>query len=262
MSRLSILTAVGALLAAGSAMAADLPTTKGPAPAPYFPPVFSWAGFYAGVNAGGLFGSNNLKSNPAPQPQFGPLGFSQTTSPDAFIGGAQIGYNFQSGPFVFGGETDFQGSTLSQSSRLNGLPNAAGVIVPGWNDQTSDRMDWFGTVRLRAGYAIDRTLIYATGGLIYGDVKNSSVTTYTVTGNPQHIYTGSSSGTRAGWTLGGGVEYAFTNNWTARLEGLYFDMGKQSYTAFPLAANAPFVVNHSSDLTGGIVRVGLNYKFW
>jgi outer membrane immunogenic protein len=123
-------------------------------------------------------------------------------------------------------------------------------------------MDWFGTVRLRAGYAIDRTLIYATGGLIYGDVKNSSVTTYTVTGNPQHIYTGSSSGTRAGWTLGGGVEYAFTNNWTAKLEGLCFDMGKQSYTAFPLAANAPFVVNHSSDLTGGIVRVGLNYKFW
>jgi outer membrane immunogenic protein len=212
------------------------------------------------VNAGGLFGNDSLKSYPSPQPLFGGLPFSQGTSPDAFIGGGQIGYNFQTGPFVFGAETDFQGSSLSRNSTLNGLPNGAGTIIPTWNNRSSERMDWFGTARLRAGYAIDRTLIYATGGLIYGDVKTSSLTTYTPL--PQFTYNGSSSSTRAGYTVGGGVEYAFINNWTAKLEGLYFDMGKKSYTATPLAANPPFVVNHSSELTGGIVRVGLNYKFW
>ena len=67
--------------------------------------------------------------------------------------------------------------------------------------------------------------------------------------------------TRAGYTVGGGIEYAFTYNWTARLEGLYFDMDKQSYTATPLAPNGPFDIGHSADLKGGIFRVGLNYKF-
>ena len=260
MSRLSILSAACTILFAGTAIAADLPTAKGPAPAPYFAPIFSWTGFYAGLNAGGAFTNSNLNSTPQPQPGFGARPFSQSISSDAFIGGGQIGYNYQTGPFVIGAEADFQGSSLNKSSVLNGLPNGAGVIIPAWNNVGRERMDWFGTVRLRAGFAIDRALIYATGGLIYGDVKSSSLTTYTPLA--PFTYSGSSSSTRAGFTVGGGVEYAFTNNWSAKLEGLYFDMGKQSYVAAPLAPNAPFSVAHSSDLTGGIFRVGLNYKFF
>jgi len=260
MLRTALASAIATLAIAGSAMAADLPAQKGPPPAPmYTPPPFTWAGLYVGVNAGGAFGTTKLRSTPSPQPGFGALPFSQNLSPDGFIGGGQIGYNLQSGWLVYGVEADFQGSTLKGSSTLVGLPNSAGVIVPTWTNRGTEKMDWFGTVRGRLGYAIDRTLLYATGGLIYGDVKSTSLSTFTPA--PQFTYGGSSSGTRAGYTVGGGVEYAFTNNWTVRAEGLYFDMGKKSYTATPLAANPPFVVGHSADLKGGIFRVGLNYKF-
>jgi outer membrane immunogenic protein len=253
-------SAVVTVTIAVSAVAADLPGTKDPLPEPiYTPPPFAWAGLYVGLNAGGAFGATKLRSTPLPQPQFGILPFSQGLSPDGFIGGAQIGYSFQTGSLVYGLETDFQGASIMDAPTLTGLPFASGGIIPSWTNRGTEKLDWFGTVRARLGYAIGRTLLFATGGLIYGDVKSSSFTAYTPT--LPFKYIGSSSGAQAGYTFGGGVEYAFTNNWTIRAEGLYFDMGNKSYTASPNVRDPPFVVAHSADLKGRIFRVGLNYKF-
>jgi outer membrane immunogenic protein len=262
MFRSLILSCAASLAVGAGALAADLPSRAAPAPAPIVALQYSWSGFYVGAYAGGLFGSATLSASPQPEPAFGAASFSQKFSANGFAGGAQVGYALQSGPLVYGLEADFQGSSANASSTRVGLPDASGVDFSGWSNTARERLDWFGTVRGRAGYAIDRTLIYATGGLIVGDVKSSSLSTYTVSANPQHIYSGSASGARAGYVVGGGVEYALAANWTARLEGLYFDLGKQTFSNAPLAANAPFAIDNSARLSGEIVRVGLNYKFY
>lgn len=253
--------AASALFAA-SAIAADLPVRAAPSAPIAAPPVFSWGGVYIGVNAGGLFGKAALTASPNPQPAFGALPFSQSLNPNGFAGGGQLGYSVQSGPLVYGAEADLQISSAKANGVRNGLPDGVGAIIPPWSNAASEKLDWFGTARGRLGYAFDRTLIYATGGLIFGDVRSSSLSSYTVSANPTHIYSGSASSVRVGFVVGGGVEYAFSANWSAKLEGLYFDLGKQSFTSAPLAANPPFSVANSARLTGEIVRLGLNYKFF
>lgn len=260
MLRRILLASAGALALSGAALAADLPSN---APPPAYlppPPVFSWTGIYVGVNVGGAVGTTNLGSVELPDPlTFGALPFAQHFSSAGVIGGGQIGYNWQRGPYVLGIETDFQGSSLEQTSLLQGLFDSTGALIPEWNNVARQRLDWFGTVRGRVGVAIDRLLIYATGGLIYGNITSSSLTTFTPT--PPFTYLGSVSNVRAGFTVGGGLEYAFTPNWSVKAEGLYFDFGSQNYVAFPLAPNPPFAVAHKADFTGGLGRVGLNYKF-
>ena len=140
------------LVAAGAASAADLPSRKGPVVAPaYIPPVFTWTGFYVGANAGYAWGNVNA----------GDAFFSGRTVSigdiDGFIGGGQIGYNYQIGQFVVGLEADLQGADLSATS--------------GFGDRV--RTDYFGTVRARLGFAVDRWMPYITGGWAYGNVKTS-----------------------------------------------------------------------------------------
>lgn len=119
----------------------------------------------------------------------------------------------------------------------------------------SANLQWFGTLRGRLGLAVlDRGLIYGTGGLIYGHESVSANLTFPLISYPQ-----SGSSTRAGWTLGGGFEYAFTQNLSGKLEGLYYDMGSQTiaYTA-PVGG---FTESTKFSYKGAIVRVGLNWKF-
>ena len=124
----------------------------------------------------------------------------------AFVGGGQIGYNWQSGAFVYGLETDIQYVGLSN--------NVSWGRYTWWEGTGGGDGGYFGTVRARLGYAIDRTLIYITGGLAYGGLNTNPLTGNTTS--------------NVGWTLGGGVEYAFTNNWTAKIEGLYVDTGEET----------------------------------
>ena len=132
------------------------------------------------------------------------------------------------------------------------------MIDPAWYSTASENVQNLGTLRLRAGVAVDRALIYATGGLAYGDVRYSSATQYN---GPVAEYVGSASAWKVGWTLGGGVEYALTNNWTIKAEYLYYRLGDQSYAAQPVEANPPNIVGHTFSTNGDIVRVGVNYKF-
>jgi outer membrane immunogenic protein len=211
------------------------------------------------VNNTGFAGFN--AQDTAVLDQMFPAGFGSSSSRDGFIGGLQAGYNQQFGMFVGGVEADINvlgnrritTSLDSAASAPFGLP--AGFVVV----DTSSRLDWLGTLRLRGGVAIDRLLVYGTGGLAYGAPKNRidvSIGPFL----PSH--TGSNDDVRAGWTLGTGAEYAVTNNLTMKAEYLYYDLGRTTVTAtatndYPLADTT---ATGRFDNRGHIARVGLNYK--
>ncbi|MBZ6074947.1 outer membrane protein [Microvirga puerhi] len=200
-----------------SAMAADLPSRAAPAPVMAAAPVFTWTGFYVGVNAG--YGWNTNDSNRYYDPILGYYGGNH--SDGGFVGGAQAGYNFQMSSFVIGAEADIQYADRGRDNGYYGLGY--------YGHNSSD--DWFGTVRARAGFAFDQALIYATGGFAYGD-------------------------SNGGWTVGGGLEYAFTGNLSAKIEGLYVNLEGNNRNDIYLGYNA----GRSND-EFAVVRAGLNYRF-
>src|SRR6478609_732100 len=228
-----LLSTVAFAAISSTALAADLPARQAPV-APVYVPVFTWSGLYVGLNAGvGWAGSNNLYINDS---LFGPSSLS-IGSDAGFVGGSQIGYNLQTGAFVFGVETDIQYADLGSKANWGGYSYS-------FNGGGSQ---YFGTVRARVGYAFDRVLVYVTGGLAYGGLNTN-------------WWGGDNSNT--GWTLGGGVEYAFTNNWTAKIEGLYVNLGNASHTETVfLGGGRTVTASSGSGQGGGVVRVGVNYKF-
>ncbi len=250
-----------ALTIASGASAADLPR-KSVAPV-FVAPAFTWTGFYVGLNAGYGWGESkvDVTQNPS-SAAFGAIPFGYTAKPDGFIGGAQIGYNYQINAFVVGIEADFQFSTMKKTGGVQGLPLTAGGFQPISASQTESKMDYFGTIRGRVGFTpIDRLLVYGTGGVMFANIKNDSFTQYAdVVFNPAFRYVGSSSSSKTGYVLGAGAEYAFTNNITAKIEYLYYDLGKSNYIGLRTGA-ANFSVNYDVKNTGNIVRAGVNYKF-
>jgi outer membrane immunogenic protein len=213
-----------ALLATSlAAKAADMPV-KGYYKAPPRSVVsyYNWTGFYAGVNGGYSWGSSDWDS---------PI---ISTKPKGWMAGGTLGYNWQSGAIVYGLEGDFDWADVNAST-------ACGAF----SCQTKET--WFATARGRIGYAFDRWLPYLTGGAAFANVKASST-------NPVAL---GSSDTMIGWTVGGGLEYAFLGNWTAKIEYLYADLGK-----FNCGTSCnPALATDNVSFTQNIVRAGLNYKF-
>ena len=196
---------------ASSAMAADLPTRKAP-PAPQVyaaPPVFSWTGFYVGLNGGWGGGSSG-----------GDFG-----SPTGGLVGGTVGYNYQISQFVIGVEGDWDWADLNKSG-VNGLGSY------------SNKVDQLMTARARAGIAVDRALLFVTAGYAGAEDK---VSVPTVLG---------STDWRSGGAFGGGIEYAFTNNISAKAEYIYAPFAGKSY-----------VGGVKSDLDLSLVRADLNVKF-
>ncbi len=203
-----------------AALAADLPSRQAP---PVFvpPPIFSWTGVYVDGRIGYMWGRE-------PATCF-------SSQPSGGVGGAHIGYNYQVAQFVLGLEGDVNGTSYSGSTfSALGLANV------------STKIPVDGSARGRIGYAWDRALFYATGGAAFADIKDSFA-------GPGGF--ASLSRTRVGWTVGGGVEYAITNNWSVRAEYRYTDYGRFLDTPFVL----PTPVNHHS--TDNRVQVGFSYKF-
>ncbi len=226
-------------LANGAAIGAPVYNAS-PAPAS----VWSWTGFYVGVNAGGSIGRDpTTQSLSNPNATFG----SFTMSPAGFIGGGQIGYNYQFAPhWVVGAEGDFQGASQSDSSCVGGCSNAATFTA---ND--TQKVNWFATARARFGYTGSPFLWYVTGGAAWGEVHNEFLV--------NRIAIGSANFNQSGWTIGGGVETHLGGNWTAKLEYLYLDLG--SFTDVAYTSQPNLVWTSTSDVRDHIVRVGLNYKF-
>ena len=198
-------TAAAFAVAASAAAAADLPR----GPAPYYsspaPAVYNWSGFYAGANLGYEWGKvTNMSINP-----------------DGVMGGLQAGYNWQTGQFVFGAETDIQAS-------------AADDTFAAWKFSNP----WFGTLRGRAGVAFSNFLVYGTVGLAYGDLDGKLGGT-------------EETKTEVGLVGGAGVEWGFAPNWSAKAEYLYMSLGDRRFT----------ITGADNGLQGSIFRLGVNYHF-
>jgi outer membrane immunogenic protein len=259
-SKLVLAVAMSALIGIGAASAADLGVKAPVYKAPVAAPVYSWTGFYIGAHAGYGFGTDDVSVNFLPSATaFGIAPVSTSTNPRGFIGGGQAGYNWQTGIWVLGGEVDFSYANFNgnaTSAPLFFFP-PPGFVVGSFH-QVNENTDWFGTARLRFGVTpIDRLLVYATGGLAFGDTRYSSLTVLPHSGP---TISGSDSATRTGWTVGGGVEWAFVNNWSAKAEYLYYDLGNHTLIS-SVGANPGFPVQDGFQTKGQIVRVGLNYHF-
>jgi outer membrane immunogenic protein len=297
--------ALSLALFAGSALAADLPSRKAPAYLPP-PPLQMWTGFYVGLNAGGAWGANNainMLSAPTGTNPNGSAGDILTAwaipstvsesgilgggNSGGFIGGGQIGYNWQfSNIFVAGIEADIQGVAGSDGTTTGfgvasvaGGSSSAGLPIS-TNLSASKRLDYLGTVRGRIGYLVAPSLLaYVTGGLAYGGVNLKSSAASFAPGidvlsglSAAWGSAGGFSDTRAGWTVGGGLEWMFLPNWSAKVEYLYYDLGNISYVHNPTGSivlrganiGTPWWLNTtavSSRFDGHIARAGVNYHF-
>jgi outer membrane immunogenic protein len=209
-AKLSLAAALSVLALGGAASAADLPR-RNTAPTPYVAPVpvFTWTGLYAGVVAG--YGWGTQKG--AADATYGKLDGAQV--------GGTVGYNYQMGQIVLGVEGDdawnqARNTTVGTSSKSTNVATARG----------------------RIGYAVDRVLLFTTGGYAGGTVDRTAAG---LSANDWHN----------GYALGGGMEYAFTNNVSAKAEYLYTDLASKSDTSTPSRAG----------LTANTVRMGVNYRF-
>jgi outer membrane immunogenic protein len=207
--------AIVALIATNAAQAADLGLpAKGPAAAPL--PAWNWSGFYAGLNAGYARGTTVWNDLDGTVTLGGTLVHEST---NGFIGGGQIGYNWQFRHAVFGLETDLNYLSLKQTTRF--FDNAIGSGFPVF--QFTDAIRWLGTVRGRAGLALDNVLIYLTAGLAYGKTDHTVTDTLKP---PPATPTGTHnfSDTHVGFAAGFGTEYALDPRWSVKAEVLYVDL--------------------------------------
>jgi outer membrane immunogenic protein len=231
---------------ADQGFASDLPPPVAPvpprAPAAYIPPVspiYNWGGIYFGFNAGYGFGTSKW-SDPTD-----PGGTTGNFNLTGFLGGVTVGVNFQTDAFVYGVEADFDGSLI------DGKKSSAFCSV---GTQCETRNFWFSTARARLGYAADRVLFYGTAGGALGDVAAGQSSNF-------------QRSTKGGWTAGAGIEAAFGENLTARLEYLYMklqDSTCTSTTACGSDLGLPGGTSNPNDtvkFSTSMIRFGLNYKF-
>ena len=311
MKRFLLATISLTALAASSASAADIPSVKA-APAI---PVLMWTGFYAGLNSGYNFGTNNNSYTTG----YGPgnftaldfyvfsypmtgVGLAQTGSASnkqsGFIGGGQVGYNYQlQQKFVVGMEADIQGAGIGGSGGFTGA-GVNGTTVSGTNYSTnsanqtsvSSSVNWLGTVKGRLGYLLTPTLLaFGTGGLTYGGVKASiSSNVYTsyissphanrFQGSQTYIGNSTTSQTLVGWNVGGGFEWMVMPNWSLKIEAIYWNLGNVDLNTTNMAGKAgssdyvssdeyavlPTKISSSAtsiNYQGVIARAGVNYHF-
>lgn len=254
-----LIAGVLALVAAGQAFAADLPQPAPPpprAPAAYIPapsPVYNWTGVYLGINGGWGFGSSDWSD---PNNSLLATSTGNFNTSGGLVGGT-IGANFQMSQFVFGIEADIDWANLKGSVTPTNLFCTQVVPGVGIGATCNTRDDWLGTVRARVGYAIDRVLIYGTGGVAFGDIQ-AGLSGGTV-GTTSY-----QTSTEVGWTAGGGIEYAFTDNLTARAEYLFVDLQNGSCTSTASCGVdilAPGTVSDTVKFNASLVRAGLDYKF-
>ena len=243
-----VVAAVGTLIGTSIATAADLaPVYKAP-PVAVVAQAFNWNGFYIGGNIGYSAGriQNDLRV-------FGVNVASDRQDFDGIIGGGQFGANWQVGHrFVVGVEIDAQGSGQRGNRRYTfGAIPAVLLNVDARHD-----LNWFGTARGRAGFLLtDSALLYATGGAAYGGLSSN----YTLNVLNVAVLNARINDDRVGWTVGGGLEWKFAQNWSAKAEYLYVDYGRENAQLLLLGVPVVEVRNHVYDHIG---RVGINYHFW
>jgi outer membrane immunogenic protein len=239
-------------LVTGAALAANLPLKAPPAPPPA---PLAWNGCYVGGNAGGAWTHIDETLTSAPPAAVASSESSGTDS--SFTGGGQLGCNWQFNPNWVGGlEGDINYIHASRTGHGN-------ILARGGEDTVrTTTLHWLATIRGRFGYAWGPSLLYATGGLALGGVNASAALT-DPTNTPTTVFAGTQTETRAGWTVGAGYEYKFNDRLSWKLEYLHFDLGTLHFgvprVAPPTSCCTPWT--ESAEVTGDIVRLGINYKF-
>jgi len=231
--KLRLFVGIAVITTAISAQAADLPDRSN-SPSYYKAPAelsFDWTGFYTGINGGYAWGRSSW-SDPAVGADSGSFNTS-----GGLVGG-QLGYNWQTGSVVLGIETDVDWMSAKGSTAGPG-----GVCATDGGGQCQTQQSWVGTTRGRIGYAFNRLLPYVTAGVAYGNIQAAQPT-------------GTTTNTNAGWTAGGGVEYGFDRNWSARLEYLHVDLGTATFMG-----DASGTSTLAVPVTDEIVRAGVNYHW-
>lgn len=254
---------IAGMLAVSAASAADIP-------APVYksarPTAYTWQGCYAGAQGGWIKSQSDLQW----RLDGAYVGFLGQTAVDAFaqryafndsgftIGG-HLGCNYQSGNWVAGLEADLNWSSLESDieTRYPLLTAPGGQTFNPHTDRLSNRLDWYSTVRGRIGLAFDRVMVFATGGLAIAQIETTSET-FNAAG--LLTFTGSEDGVRAGWTIGGGAEFALASNWSLRAEYLYLDFGSFSFEGATTPPSVFFVTNEV-EARFHVVRAGLSYRF-
>jgi outer membrane immunogenic protein len=252
----SLLLSSAALVAfMAVANAADLPQRAAP-PAFVAAQTYNWSGFYIGAHiGGGWFNNQNVSVADPPAATF-PAGYVFTPEEgDGFIGGGQVGYNWQMGNLVVGVEGDFSGMNL------RGISDSESVRIPGRHSVQTIETNWGATATARVGYAIDNILLYAKGGWAWADVDAHNLT-YARTG--ALVATTIGNETRDGWIIGAGAEWGFLPNWSLKAEYNYIDFGRA--TVNRTVFNTPDftgTVEHpqrKSDFDMHLVKVGVNFR--
>lgn len=222
------------------------------------PAAYSWTGFYVGGHVGYGWADNDTSSVTTDKdgkiwinPSSGPLVGSNSYDSDGWLGGLQLGYNYQSGRLVIGIEGDYSWTDMNGSFVYDPRPEKAD------KDKTAGvGIDWIATIRGRAGYAFDRALVYGTAGVAFAEF-DGYVNNFWTEGNGERA---SGSSTETGWVAGGGVEFALTQNLTVRGEYLYMHFDSSGAMR---AENWPdgTKMHVDNDVDIHTVRVGVNYKF-
>jgi len=279
-----LLASVAALGLAGTASAADL-AVRAPVPVP----LFSWTGCYLGINGGWIGGNDDYATShrvlyPGSQPvpvgltapaavDYNLLSHSYSSNQSGGTLGGQFGCQYQAGWLVIGGEWDANWSSLTEDNHfaypaITWISNPARFWLPR-AEWTHKQLDWFSTARVRVGAAWwDRVLLYATGGIALGALDSYTQVAFDGPGNPLYIpqFFGAYRQNRIGWTVGGGFEWAFAANWTAKAEFLYLDLGSFDYlspcnSVNGLTCGAGDSWRTSIDAKEYVARVGINYLF-
>ena len=234
------------VVGSGTAFAADLPV-RATSPA-YTAPAYSWSGLFVGIQGGYGWGSSTqtdrgfvlpAPSTPTPTPPPVSIDDGKYRANGGFVGGA-VGLNWQTDALVYGVEADYAWSDFKGSSALCGL-------VSGNPHRCGTKLESFGTIRGRLGYAFGPSgnwLLYGTGGVAAGELHGWDA-----------LRASSGSKFQAGWAAGAGLEVAITPNWTAKVEYLHMDLGREK--VFHIVPGVPERVGFRTDM----LRVGVNYKF-
>lgn len=254
MKRLLTISILALLAGTNAAFAADFLI---PAPDEIIEDEFNWTGFYIGVNGG--YAGNTFTHPFALSGPFGPAGGvvdvitgSGDVTAGGFVGGAQIGANYQIGSIVVGIEGDIQKSTVD--GRVTISADTAAPLPPFSIDANAGTsLDWYATIRPRLGFAHDRFLVYVTGGLAYGATTSSYDVTIGATNFADSI-----TNNVMGYTVGAGLEYALTDNVTFKTEYTFTDFQPTNLLTAPVG---PGTFSIDSDLSIHAVRAGINFLF-
>jgi outer membrane immunogenic protein len=267
MKKIALAAAAASLMfaGAGAASAADMAPRYAKAPPPIVAPIFSWTGFYIGGFVGGATGDRDATST-VPCIAGGAVCYgiapaaavvNSYSLDSSFIGGGTVGYNWQAGSFLLGleGEVGYlklHRSVVDQNQINGGFGNNA--------FDTTRIGDWYGVIAGRLGFTVDRLLIYGKGGVAFVDKHYDYTDACTVAPCGPLTLTLGRNTTYTTWAAGGGLEYAFTPNWSIKGEYLYIDT-RETITSRGVASDGTVLFNTHTDPGIHTGKIGVNYRF-